>query len=149
MENLNKIKQAESKFLDEYACSQAIVSTYCDQFGLDIKTALNLSAGFAGGMRGGKTCGVITGAIIILGLALSGQNSAKPDDRKDVYAGVSEFTKQFKEKYGSTECKDLLTVDISTAEGKQEANEKKLFYTICPKFVRTSAEILESLIKLG
>ena len=146
---MDRINQAEKKFLEKYACSQAIVTTYCDQFGLDIKNALNISAGFAGGMRSGKTCGAITGAIMILGLAFSGQHSEQLVDRKDVYAVVSEFTQRFKEKYGSTECKDLLTVDISTAEGKQVANEKNLFYTICPKFIRTSAEILESLIKLS
>jgi len=46
-------------------------------------------------------------------------------------------------KHGSLKCKKLLGVDISTAEGSSEANEKNLFNTICSDLVGSAAEILE------
>ena len=142
-----KIQQAETKFLDGYTCSQAIFSTYCEQFNIDVRSAFNLSCGFAAGMRMGKTCGAVSGAIMILGLAFSGPHSEQMEDREEVYAAVCEFTEKFIQEYGSTECKDLLTVDISTEKGKQEATERNLFHTLCPNFIKTSAELLESMLK--
>ncbi|MBU2648078.1 C-GCAxxG-C-C family protein [bacterium] len=143
---MDRTQNAESKFLEGYTCSQAIVSEYCEPFNLDLKTALNLSAGFAGGMRLGKTCGAVTGALIILGLNFSGPHSEKPEDRKNIYKAASEFQKKFIEIHGSTECRDLLAVDISTAEGAQIAKDKNLFKTVCPQFVKNAAVLLESLI---
>lgn len=144
---MDRIHRAESKFLEGCACSQAIMSEYCEQFNLDHKTALNLSAAFAGGIRMGKTCGAVTGALMVLGLKFSKHASEKPEDRRKVYETVGEFTKKFIEINGSTECKDLLSFDISTAEGLQIAKDKNLFKTICPKFVKGAVELLESMIK--
>lgn len=145
---MDRAKIAENKFLEKYTCSQAIISTYSDRFNIDRKTALDLSAGFAGGMRIGKTCGVVTGSIMILGLAFSGKNSEKPEDRKEVYEATCQFINKFVETYKSIECKDLLTVDLGTTEGREEATKKNLFYTVCPKYIRTAAEILESLVNI-
>jgi hypothetical protein len=39
-----------------------------------------------------------------------------------------------------------LGVDVSTPEGMKTVREKDLFRTVCPKFVRDSAEILEGLL---
>ena len=62
-----RINNAVNKFLEAYACSQAILSEYCECFGLGTGTALKLDAGFAGGMQFCKTCGAVTGAIMVLG----------------------------------------------------------------------------------
>ena len=51
---MDRINNAVNKFLQEYACSQAILSEYCELFNLDLEPALRLAAGFAGGMRSGK-----------------------------------------------------------------------------------------------
>ena len=40
-----RINNAVNKFLEAYACSQAILSEYCECFGLDTGTALKLAAG--------------------------------------------------------------------------------------------------------
>jgi C_GCAxxG_C_C family probable redox protein len=144
---MNRINNAVNKFLQEYACSQAILSEYCELFNLDLEPALKLAAGFAGGMRFGKTCGAVTGAYMVLGLKYSAQNCEKPEGRKNVYNAVCDFTKRFEEMHGSTNCDALLDCNISTADGMRKAKEEKLFQTICPKFVKSSAEILEIMLK--
>jgi C_GCAxxG_C_C family probable redox protein len=143
---MNKINNAVNKFLQGYACSQAIVSEYCELFNLDREAALGLAAGFAGGMRFGKTCGAVTGAYMVLGLKYSAQNCEKPEGRKNVYNAIRDFTKRFEEIHGSTSCDALIGCNISTPEGMQKAKEEKLFQTICPDFVKSSAEILEIML---
>ena len=77
----------------------------------------------------------------------------KDKQRKDAEAKektrrlIKELVRQFINRHGSIICKTLLDVDISTDEGMEAANEKGLFETHCPKFVRDAAEILENLIE--
>lgn len=144
---MNRIMNSVSKFRDEYACSQAILSEYGALYGLEHHTALKLASGFAGGMRMGKTCGAVTGAYMVLGLAFGDHHCGTMDGRKRVYSAVFEFTKNFREMYGTVNCSDLLGHDISTRQGIQAVKEQNLFQTICPKFVKTAAELLEQLIE--
>lgn len=143
---MDRINNAVKKFNQGYACSQAILSEYCELFNLDIETALKLAAGFAGGMRFGRTCGAVTGAFMALGLKYSTQNCKNPEGRKNVYDAVCEFTKGFEEIHGSTNCETLIGCNIGTADGMRKAKEENLFYTICPKYIKSSAEILEFLL---
>jgi C_GCAxxG_C_C family probable redox protein len=142
---MNHRANAHAKFLDNYACSQAIFSEYCKDFDIDPKIALSVSAGFAGGMRMGKTCGAVAGALMVLGLRYSGPHPETPEGRQKVYEAVTTFTKRFYEINGSTDCKELLAVDISTAEGMEMAKEKNLFRTVCPKFITDAASLLEEI----
>lgn len=144
---MNRTNDAVEKFLQGYACSQAILSEYCELFNLDLEPALRLTAGFAGGMRFGKTCGAVTGAYMVLGLKYSAQNCEKSEGRKNVYSAVRNFAERFEEIHGSTDCSALLGCNMSTVDGMRKAKEEKLFQTICPKFVKSSSEILESMLK--
>jgi C_GCAxxG_C_C family probable redox protein len=145
---MNRIENAVSRFKQGFSCSQAILSTFGEQFGLDRETALKLAAGFGGGMgRMAGTCGAVTGAIMVLGLKYG---AVLPDDRQAkelTYEKVREFAVRFKERNGSVECRDLLGYDISTPEGLQTIKDKELISTLCPKFVQDVAEILEEMLK--
>ena len=143
---MDRINNAVNKFNQGYACSQAILSEYCELFNMDIETALKLAAGFAGGMRFGRTCGAVTGAFMVLGLKYSSKNCEKPDSRLNVYNAVCEFSKSFEEMYGSSNCETLIGCNIGTTEGMRKAKEENLFYTLCPKFIKGSAELLEYMI---
>lgn len=143
---MNKIQEAEKRFAEGYACSQAIFLTYCEEYNIEQKIALGLSAGLGGGICMGKTCGAVTGAILVIGLVLGENNSETSEGRKKIKKAVVEFANQFKLLHGSTECKELLSLDISTPEGMKTAIEKRVFKTICPKFIKDSSEILEKII---
>jgi C_GCAxxG_C_C family probable redox protein len=144
---MKRIMNAVDKFHDEYACSQAILTEYGALYCLEQDTALKLASGFAGGMRMGKMCGAVTGAFMVLGLAFGGHNCGKMEGRERVYNAVLEFTKNFREKYGTVSCSDLLGHDISTKQGIEAVKEQNLIQTMCPKFVKTSAELLEQVIE--
>ena len=61
---------AVSTFAANYSCAQSVLSAFANQFGLPVQTALKLASPFGGGIaRRGETCGAVTGALLVLGLA--------------------------------------------------------------------------------
>jgi C_GCAxxG_C_C family probable redox protein len=131
-------------------CSQAVLTAYCEQFGLERSLALKLAQGFGGGMgRMGATCGAVTGAYMVLGLAqkMWDENPRQSLDR--TYELVREFNQRFKALHGSVICKELISYDLSTPEGLAEARNKKIFTTVCPNFVSDSVKILGAMIQSG
>ncbi len=137
---------AVKRFLEGNACSQAVLSHYCQLFDLDQRSALKIASGFGAGMQMGKTCGAVTGAYMVLGLKFGTGEGSASEGRLEVYRAVVELTRKFEQKNGSTDCRDLLGCDISTAEGSQIAKEQKLFTTVCPRFVRDVSELLNEII---
>jgi C_GCAxxG_C_C family probable redox protein len=138
--------EAVELFRQGCACSQAILAVYGPASGVDRETAMRIAAGFAGGMRMGKTCGAVTGAYMVLGLVMCGPQCSSRPGRQTVYDAVEGLTRRFIERHGSVECKTLLGADISTEQGMQKANAEDLFETVCPRMVRDAAEILEEII---
>ncbi|SRR5271166_5769164 len=143
------IDTAVSRFADGFNCSQAVLSAFAGDFGLDDATALKIASGFGGGMgRMANTCGAVTGAFMVLGLRY-GQTSSDREAKEAIYARIREFARRFQARNGSVVCRDLLGCDIGTPEGLQRAKDEKLLTTICPKFVRDACEILEEMLKLN
>ena len=144
---MNKTELAASRFEKGFACSQAILSAYGEELGLDRDTALKIAAGFGGGMgRMAETCGAVTGAFMVIGLKYG---TIDPEDKatKDkTYDLVQEFANRFKSRQGSISCQDLLGYDVSSPEELEAAKEKELFDNICPKLVKEAAEILEEML---
>ncbi len=144
---MTEVDRALACFKQGFSCSQALLSTYCEQYGLDSTTALKLADGFGGGIAGlGGTCGAVTGAIMVIGLKYG---RARADDREakmKTVEVVREFMARFKARRGSTECADLLGCDIDTPEKYLAAREQGVFTTVCPEVVRDAADILEELL---
>jgi C_GCAxxG_C_C family probable redox protein len=144
---MTNVENAISLFKKGFRCSQAILSTYGIQFGLDQELALKLASPFGAGMGSlGNTCGAVTGAFMVLGLKYGNSKVGEMKKKEKTYQIVKEFVEKFKSRNGTIMCKDLLNCDISTFEGRNKAIEEKLFIEICPNLVRDSAEILEELL---
>jgi C_GCAxxG_C_C family probable redox protein len=105
---------------------------------------MRVSAAFAGGMRMAETCGAVTGALMVLGLAHCDEKCRTAEERKRAYEKVLSFAEEFKARHASLACRDLLGCDISTPEGARAATEKGLFRSKCPEFVRSAAEMVEA-----
>jgi len=143
---MNNIERAISCFKEGFNCSQAMLSTYGKEYGLNREIALRISSAFGGGMgRMGETCGAVTGAFMVIGLK---HGNLSPDDvtKENTYALVREFVNRFKALNDSIKCKELLGFDIRTPEGRNLAIENNAFTSICPKLVQNAAEILEQIL---
>ena len=142
---MNNVEKTMKLLGNGMNCAQAILTAFGKQYGLDSEMAKMLGTPLGGGMgHMAGTCGAVTPAVLILGLAKNGQEESEA--RKVSHASVQELFRQFKELHGSTDCKDLLGFDMSTEEGSKKIKEEQLVKKRCPEFVRGAAIILENLL---
>jgi C_GCAxxG_C_C family probable redox protein len=145
---MNNIEKTVSLFMNGFRCSQAILSTYGLQFGLERELALRLVSPFGAGMGSlGHICGAVTGSFMVLGLKYGNTKASQIKKKEKAYQIVKEFAERFTSRNGTIMCKELLKCDISTPEGRNKAVEQKLFIEVCPKLVQDSAEILEDILQ--
>ena len=143
----DKINTALSTFSEGFSCSQAVLSAFSEGLGLDNTTAFRVSGAFGGGMAAtGMTCGAVTGALMVIGLAYGKYRADDHPAKEKTYELAQQFMKRFYERHGSIVCKDLLGHDISTTEGKLHMMEEGLLLTLCPRLVRSAAEIVEEIL---
>jgi C_GCAxxG_C_C family probable redox protein len=141
-----RVEQAVERFRKGFNCSQAVLGSYCQEFGLDCEQAFKVATGFGGGMRMAETCGAVTGAFMVLGLKYGNITAEDKRSKAKTYERIVEYTNKFKARNGSVVCKELLGCDISTPEGMNKAQEDGLFDSICPKMIQEASEILEEML---
>jgi len=105
-----RAQKAVELFKQGYNCSQAVFASCADIYGVgDEQLALRLSASFGGGMgRMRLVCGAASGMFMLAGLH---NGSATPHDNQGKmanYAFVQQLAGDFKAKYGSLICAELL-----------------------------------------
>ena len=142
-----KSEKAVERFKKGFNCSQAVLGSYSEDFGLDCEHAFKVATGFGGGMRMAETCGAVTGAFMVLGLKYGNSTAEDKESKAKTYEKIVEFTSMFKARNNSVMCKELLGCDITTPDGMRKAQENGVFDSICPKVVRDAAEVLEEMLE--
>ena len=142
---MDNAKRAVDLFTGGLNCSQAMLTVFGEPYGLEPEMAAKLGRPLGGGMGHlAKTCGAVTACVLVLGMAKDHQDEGEA--RTASHFCVQEFFRRFEALHGTTECKNLLGVDLSTEEGLKKAREEKLPKKVCPPFVRDAASILEELL---
>lgn len=140
------VQRAVDNFRQGYACSQAVVLAFADTVGLDEQTAKRISGTFGGGMgRLRQKCGALTGSFMILGMA---KGYDRPDDMEGklaVYKKVRELNRRVEDKFGTTQCNELL-IKYSKPEHVQERSHHK---DICEAIVADAAGKLYDMLQEG
>jgi len=129
-------------------CSQALLTVFGEQFGMDAETAKMLGRPWGGGMGHlAGTCGYLTGAILVLGQAYNHNDEGRA--REAVFEAVRELFSRFEKRRGTTRCRELLGADIGTEEGLKKIMQEQLVKKICcgdGGVGQDVAEILEELL---
>lgn len=105
---MTRVEKALENHKKGYNCSQSVACAFCDRAGLEEKDLFRIMEGF--GLGGGDmqgTCGAVAGALAIAGLITSTGNLQCPDSKQKTYQTARELAAAFREKNGSTICKDL------------------------------------------
>jgi C_GCAxxG_C_C family probable redox protein len=146
---LSKAEKAKKQFEKGFSCAPAVLSTYSEQFGLEEALALKVACGFGGGIgRTGRTCGAVTGAIMVIGLKHGQADVADEESRQKTHKLVKQFIDKFTALHGSIECRELIGYDLSDSAESKLAGKNKVFENKCPSFVYDSACILEDVLHL-
>lgn len=147
---MKRCNTAIEKFIGGYNCSQAVLSAYCDLYGIDEVTAFKLAEGFGLGMGGYKDeCGAVTGMFMVLGLENSDGELGKGTTKQSTYGKIRECGDLFKEELGTMMCGELLRKerDMKAAASTEEIEALNGKNLICIKCVECAAKILDE--KLG
>jgi len=146
---LTKAEKAKKQFAKGFSCAPAVFSTYSDQFGLEKELALKIACGFGGGIgRMGKTCGAVTGAVMVIGLKHGQADVADEESRQETHKLVKKFIDKFTALHGSIECRQLIGYDLSDSAELKLARESGVFQKKCASFVYDAARILEDVLHL-
>lgn len=145
---MSRVKKALSQFGTGCNCCQAITTTFGPSFNLDEQKALKIGAAFGGGMcRLGNTCGAVSGALMVIGLAFRNEDPEDTENKESVYAIGRNFLTQFIKIHGSVMCRVLTGINMNDERELLAAREAGIFENKCPNFVKTSAELLENILE--
>lgn len=119
----------------------------CQAAGLEDSPAPRVATGFGGGIGGaGATCGALTGAVIAVGVA-HGRDSTD-DDRRAAYAISQRIVRGFEQEMGSTSCRELTGLDLTTPEGARELYSSEVHDRVCGRAVELAERlVLEQLLR--
>ncbi|MBM3301334.1 MAG: C_GCAxxG_C_C family protein, partial [Deltaproteobacteria bacterium] len=91
---MNNVERAVDFFASGLNCSQAMLTVFGEPCGLDSEMAERLGRPLGGGMgRMARTCGAVTAAVLVLGLAKNHQDEGEA--RKVSYSHVQELFRRF------------------------------------------------------
>lgn len=135
------------------SCSQSVFCAFNDLTGLDSDTAVRLSSPFGGGIAGMQgICGVLTGAIMVLGLMDGFTCESSAGEKKAFYNIVQMFVDEFKDEFGSMDCSYL---KASAQEAVDNAGDDMMdadgFYKMkpCATYVEYVCDLLDTYLTEG
>jgi hypothetical protein len=83
---------------------------------------------------------------MILGLSQRINENNARESIERTYKLIRDFNLEFTAIHGSLNCKDLIKLDLSIKEQREQAQDRHLFVMVCPDIVRDAAKIMESLL---
>ena len=132
-----------------YGCSQSVLATFAQEYGLSEETALRIATGFGSGMgRMCEVCGALTGAFMVIGLKhgkVITDGSRYGTNTETTYRLVAELAKKFEARNGSIYCRELIGHDLSDPDERAKVVQLGLFATTCRKCVVDAVELLEEI----
>ncbi|HOM30265.1 MAG TPA: C-GCAxxG-C-C family protein [Deltaproteobacteria bacterium] len=142
-------EQAASKFLEGYNCAQSVFYTFCEDLGIEKRSALKIACGFGAGMgRKEEVCGAVTGGIMVIGARFGRVERDDATAQETTYKKTREFMDKFAEKHGTYICRELLNgCELTTEEGQKIFMENDMLNKICVQCVKSVVSILEEIIK--
>ncbi len=117
---------------DNYNCAETIIRAANEYYGLDLHDRdMIMVAGFGGGIQSGSVCGAVLSAVSVLSMKYVEKYAHTSED---IHPVTMMLLRKFKEKYGSTLCRD-----IKPQSFKPEYR--------CQKTIETACDILEETLK--
>ena len=119
---------AEEFFMKGFNCCQSVVAAYADLYGYSERQALQLRAGFGGGIgRLRLTCGAACGMVVLAGMECGSADENDREGKSENYRVVQQLLKRFEELFGTITCAELLKLKKDTPLS-YEASERTAEY---------------------
>ncbi len=96
MDRMEHVRALRASMDPHYNCCQSVLIPFAKEMGLTEEQACALGSHFGAGMKHGSTCGALTGALMVLGMAGYGEEQS------------SALLRRFREDRGALTCAELL-----------------------------------------
>jgi len=136
-------KAASEHFLvGNRACSESIVMAGCEAIGIKSELIPDIALGLAGGVGGqGHICGVLTGAAMVLSVAIARKETEYPKKKMRIFQAIDRVHSEFTTQFGRPGCRRLCGLDLTTEEGRKKLAES-VKAEKCARFVEAGARLL-------
>lgn len=142
--------EALNLFKTNYNCAQSVLIAFADEVEIDKKQAFKIAAGLGGGIgRSQNICGAINAGAIVLGLKFGNYNEEDAELKNRMSKLVGNYIEECKQALGSSQCLDLIKVDLNNDEQKEFAKSSGHFERVCNNAVYVTSSILEKYLKLN
>lgn len=135
MTKTRAIETARRLFLDDanvYGCAETVFVTLKDAYHLsdsaDSSAAMALNGGVA---YSGGPCGAISGAAMAIGLLATQRISDHGEAKRAARRITARLLDGFSEEFGSTDCRDLIGMDLRTDDGHRAFIESGIWRDRC------------------
>ena len=127
---------AKELFLNGYNCCQATLCVFCNEIGIDEKTALKIASSFGGGMgKLEEVCGAVSGIFMAAGMKYGYTNPKCMEEKKRHYDLIRKMAEEFKQKHGTIICREL--------KAQSPNNGHRVS---CAQLVKDATEIFEKVL---
>ncbi|MGN1332621.1 MAG: C-GCAxxG-C-C family protein [Lachnospiraceae bacterium] len=134
---MNKKEEAIELHNKKYNCAQAVACAFARETGIEERILFQANEGFGLGMGGTQgVCGALAGAVMLAGFKNSDGNMDNPASKAATYQLSRQMLEAFKEKTGSTICKELKGIETGQV------------LCSCSDCVRAGVEVVEEILKL-
>lgn len=138
----DRATEATELFQIGFNCAQAVLATFCESYDLPKDKAFQISSGLGGGVGRGEICGIVTGAVLVIGLKYGRKKDDDYSAQLICNDKVENFLKEFEKCNGSLICRNILSCDISSRNGLNEATQRGLFNSVCTPMLKKVVELL-------
>ncbi len=142
----DKAEYSVELWIQGYSCSECVVMAFADELGLDPDMAARISSGFgfSAGLGREKTCGVVTGAIMVIGLKYGAGLKGEQYARDTCILVVQEFFTRFIARRTSVLCKKI---HMTYGQGSEKVRHLRGEKAFCAKVTKDAVEILEEMFR--
>ncbi len=142
----DQVAKRSREYLESgYWCAESVLLAVAEAKGIQSDLIPKIATGFCSGMaRTGGQCGALSGGILSISLMTGRSYPGGPVN--EIYSRVDKLRQDFKDKFGSTNCSELLGLDLGTEEGLQKFNEANLREK-CMEYTQETARMVNALLK--
>ena len=128
-------------------CAQSVLCAFSDKVGFDFAQAHRFTTCMGAGLgRRQLLCGAVSGGALAIGAALGNDSGADLAAKERCYGIVNDYVAKLEAEFGSSDCRTLLGVDISTEAGRAEVKARGLGAAVCDKIIARAAELAQKAI---
>ena len=116
--NSSEVARSRELFDSGFYCAESVLLAVAESKGIESGLIPKIATGFCSGIsRTCGMCGAVSGGILAISL-LTGRSSPQEPTRRS-FSKVKKFKKAFERRFGTTNCRELISCDLDTEEGQK------------------------------